>query len=122
MPVLRYFPPAQCSLTLTLETTGFSSQELNIKVVRRAKTCLHKETCVKLPGLTVLYGASLPFTPLYPGEQAEAPHPFPHRRASVPVQPVQLRQQRYLQAEETHEDPLRYALLPPRTLHLAAFG
>lgn len=41
------------------------------------------------------------------GEQAEAAHSLPHWRASLPVQPLQLRQQRHIQAEETHEDALR---------------
>lgn len=41
------------------------------------------------------------------GEQTEASHPFPHWWASIPVQSLQLRQQRHIQAEETHEDTLR---------------
>lgn len=41
------------------------------------------------------------------GEQTEAAHSLPYWGTSLPVQSVQLRQQRHIQAEETHEDTLR---------------
>lgn len=47
-----------------------------------------------------------------PGQQTEETHSLSYWRASIPVQPVQLCQQRHLQAEETHENPLRFGLHP----------
>lgn len=41
------------------------------------------------------------------GKQAEKTHPLPHRGTTLPVQPVQLCQQRHLQAEKAHEDTFR---------------